>query len=65
MKEREYGAKRDKAYKILSGKPEGKIPLGIPRRRWEDNIKIDVRMILLEGADRIRINQDRSLSRPL
>jgi hypothetical protein len=29
------------AYKILVGKPEGKIPLGRCRRRWEDNIKID------------------------
>jgi hypothetical protein len=31
------------AYKILVGKPEGKIPLGRPRCRWEDNIKIDLR----------------------
>jgi hypothetical protein len=29
------------AYKILVGKPEGKKPLGRPRRRWEDNIKMD------------------------
>jgi len=29
-------------YRILVGKPEGKIPLGRPRRRWEDNIKIDL-----------------------
>jgi hypothetical protein len=31
--------------KILVGKPEGKRPLGRPRRRWEDNIKIDLREI--------------------
>jgi hypothetical protein len=30
-------------YRILIGKPEGKRPLGRPRRRWEDNIKIDFR----------------------
>jgi hypothetical protein len=32
-----------KAYRILVGKPEGKRPLGMPRRRWEDNIKMDLR----------------------
>jgi len=30
-------------YRILVGRPEGKIPLGRPRRRWEDNIKMDLR----------------------
>jgi hypothetical protein len=30
------------AYKILFGKPEGKSPLGRPRSRWEDNIKVDI-----------------------
>jgi len=29
-------------YRVLVGKPEGKIPLGRPRRRWEDNIKMDI-----------------------
>jgi hypothetical protein len=29
-------------YRMLVGKPEGKIPLGRPRRKWEDNIKIDL-----------------------
>jgi hypothetical protein len=33
------------AYKILVRKPEGKRPLGIPRRRWEDNIKTDIKKI--------------------
>jgi hypothetical protein len=38
------GEKRN-AYRILVGKPEGKRPLGRPRRRWEDNIKMDLREI--------------------
>jgi hypothetical protein len=32
-----------KVYKVLVGKPEGKRPLGIPRRRWEDGIRMDLR----------------------
>jgi hypothetical protein len=43
------GAKRI-AYRILVGKPEGKRPLGRPRRRWVDNIKIDFREIGLDGS---------------
>jgi hypothetical protein len=39
-----YGEKRN-AYRILVGKPEGKRPLGRPRRRWVDNIKMDLREI--------------------
>jgi hypothetical protein len=38
------GAKRN-AYRILVGNPEGKRPLGRPRRRWVDNIKMDLRKI--------------------
>jgi hypothetical protein len=39
-------------YKILVGKPEGKRPLGRPRRRWKDNIRIDLRKIRWEcGLD--------------
>jgi hypothetical protein len=33
------------AYNILVGRPEGRRPLGRPRRRWEDNIKLDLREI--------------------
>jgi hypothetical protein len=35
------GKKRN-AYRLLMGKPEGKIPLGRPRRRWVDNIRMDL-----------------------
>jgi hypothetical protein len=45
------GEKRN-AYRILVGKPEGKGPLGRPRRRWVDNIKIDLREIGWDGLDR-------------
>jgi hypothetical protein len=44
------GEKRN-SYRILVGKPEGKRPLGIPRRRWMDNIKIDLREIGWDGMD--------------
>ena len=36
-----YGA-RERVHRVLVGKPEGKRPLGRPRRRWEDNIKMDL-----------------------
>jgi hypothetical protein len=42
------GEKRN-AYRILVGKPEGKTPLGRPRHRWVDNIKIDLREIGWDG----------------
>jgi hypothetical protein len=38
------GEKRG-AYRILLGRPEGRRPLGIPRRRWEDNIKMDLQAV--------------------
>jgi hypothetical protein len=37
-------------YKVLVGKPEGKRPLGRPRRRWEDRIRMDIREIGLGGG---------------
>jgi hypothetical protein len=52
------GAKRN-AYRIFVGKPEGKRPLGRPRRRWEDIIKIDLREIGWGGMDWIDLAQDR------
>jgi hypothetical protein len=51
--------KERKVYKVLVGKPEGKRPLGRPRRRWEDGIRIDLREIGLRGVDWIRLAQDR------
>jgi hypothetical protein len=48
-----------KLYKVLVGKPEGKRPLGRPRHRWEDGIRIDLREIGLRGLDWIRLAQDR------
>jgi hypothetical protein len=46
-------------YKVLVGKPEGKRPLGRPRRRLEDGIRMDLREIGLGGVDCIRLSQDR------
>jgi hypothetical protein len=45
--------------RILVGRPEGKRQLGRPRRRWEDNIKIDIREIGIDGANWIQLAQDR------
>jgi hypothetical protein len=39
------------AYKFLVGKSEGKTPFGTPRRRWEDNIRMDLREAGLESMD--------------
>ncbi|KAJ4428831.1 hypothetical protein ANN_25824 [Periplaneta americana] len=47
------------AYRVLVGKPEGKKPLGRPRRRWEDNIKMDLREVGYDGRDWINLAQDR------
>jgi hypothetical protein len=52
-----------KVYKVLVGKPEGKRPLGRPRRRWEDGIRMDLREFGLGGVDWIRLAQDRDLWR--
>jgi len=46
-------------YSVLVGRTEGKIPLGRPRRRWEDNIKMDLREIRIDGANWIRLTRDR------
>jgi hypothetical protein len=46
-------------YRVLVGKPEGKRPLGRPRRRWEDDIKMDLREIGIDGANWIQLAQDR------
>jgi hypothetical protein len=51
-------------YRILVGKPEGKRPLGRPRRKCEDNINMELREIGIDGANWIRLAQDRVQWRP-
>jgi hypothetical protein len=46
-------------YRVLVGRAEGKRPLGRPRHRWEDNIKMNFREIRIDGANWIRLAQDR------
>jgi hypothetical protein len=43
------------------GKPEGKRPLGRPRHRWEDNIKVDFQDVVCEGMDWIGVAQDMNM----
>jgi hypothetical protein len=52
------GEKRT-VYRLLVGKPKGKIPLGRPRRRWIDNIKMDFLEIGVNVVDWIGLAQDR------
>jgi hypothetical protein len=53
-----YGGE-DRRIRGLVGKPEGKRPLGIPSRRWEDNIKIDLEEVGCGGMEWIEMAQDR------
>jgi hypothetical protein len=53
------------AYNILVGRPEGRRPLGRPRRRWEDNTKMDLREIGFRDVDWIHWAQDRDRWRAL
>jgi hypothetical protein len=46
-------------YRVLVGKPEGKRPLGKPRRRWGDNVKMDLQEVGCGGMDWIDVAQDR------
>jgi len=46
-------------YSVLLKKPDGKKPLGRPRHRWEDNIKMDLQEVGCEGMDWIDVAQDR------
>ena len=52
-------------YSVLVGKPEGKRPLGKPRRRWEDNIKTDLQEVGCGVMDWIGLAQDRDSWRAL
>jgi hypothetical protein len=60
----QMGEKRN-AYGIPVGKPEGKRPLEKPRRRWMDNIKIDLTEIEWDGMDWIDLDEDRDQWRAL
>ena len=53
-----YGERRG-IYRVLVGKPEGKRPLGRPRRRWENNIKMNLQEVGCGGMDCIELAQDR------
>ena len=53
-----YGAIQ-KLYKVLAGKPEGKRSLGRPRRRWKENIKMDLRELGCDAGDWIDLAQYR------
>jgi hypothetical protein len=58
------GAKRN-AYRLLVGKPEGKRPLGKPRCRWVDNIRMDLREVGWDDVDLIGLAKDRNRWRAL
>jgi hypothetical protein len=54
-----------KVHKVLVRKPEGNIPLGKPRRRWEDGIRMDIREISWGSVEWIQLAQDRDRYRLL
>jgi len=56
---------RGGVYRVLVGKPEGKRPLGRTRRRWEDNIKMDLQDVGCGGIDWIELARDRDRWRAL
>jgi hypothetical protein len=58
------GEKRN-AYRLLVGKPEGKSPLGRPRRTWVDNIRMDLGEVEWSDVDWIGLAQDRNRWRAL
>ena len=52
-------------YRVLVGKPEGKRPLGRPRSRWENNVKMDLQEVGCGGVDWIELAPDRDRWRAL
>jgi hypothetical protein len=61
---RTWGERRG-VYRVLVGKPEGKSLLGRPRRRWENNIKMNFQKVGFGGMDWIKLAQDRDRWRTL
>jgi hypothetical protein len=59
-----YGSEERRVQGLMR-KPEGKRPLGKPRRRWEDNIKMDLQEVGCRGMDWIELAQDRDRWRAL
>jgi hypothetical protein len=59
------GGEKRNAYRIFVGKPEGQTPLERPRRRWVNNIKMDLREIGWRGKDWFDLAQDRDQWRAL
>ena len=60
-----YGGEERRKQGIFVGKPEGKRPLGRPRSRWEDNIKMYIQKVGCGGTDWIELAQDRDRWRAL
>jgi hypothetical protein len=54
-----------RVHRVLVGKPEGKKPLGRPRHRWEDNVRMDLQEVGCGGMDWIGLVQDRPMWRAL
>jgi hypothetical protein len=54
-----FGFSIQYVYRVLVGRPEGKRPLGRPRRRWKDNIKMDLKEIGIDESSWIRLAQDK------
>jgi len=54
-----------RVYRVLVGKPEGRIPLGRPRRRWVDNMRLDLQVVGCRYIDWIGLAQDRDSWRTL
>jgi hypothetical protein len=52
-------------YRVLVGKPEGRRPLGRPKRRWEDNFRMDLREVGFGCMDWMELAQDRDRRRAL
>jgi len=62
---RPYGGEERRVLYRVWGKPEGKIPIGKPRIRWEDNIKMDLQEVGCGGMNWIELAQDRDRWRAL